>query len=219
MHQDYEFWVLSSEYNIRLPIPPASFEVTYQNQMEVVRATEFGDINIPTTTSPQAIVLEGIFSTNEYTFAHSHTTNIYKTIDYVRLFEEIIENKEVVRLIVVSSSTTAINRKFYVESIKYYEDYTTNSDIEYSISLREYKPLNAIKTIYDDTTTSSSREVETTPYTPKTHTVVSGDNLWNIARKYYGTNDWQTIYNANISIIGSNANLIRPGQVLTIPEV
>ncbi|MCC8136398.1 MAG: LysM peptidoglycan-binding domain-containing protein, partial [Ruminococcus sp.] len=54
---------------------------------------------------------------------------------------------------------------------------------------------------------------------PETYTVKSGDCLWNIAKKYYGSGSKYTvIYNANKSVIGSNPNLIYPGQVLTIPS-
>jgi nucleoid-associated protein YgaU len=31
-------------------------------------------------------------------------------------------------------------------------------------------------------------------------------------------NQWKTIYEANRAVIGSNPDLIKPGQVLTIPE-
>ena len=48
--------------------------------------------------------------------------------------------------------------------------------------------------------------------------VVSGDCLWNIAKKFYGNGSkYSLIYNANKSVIGGNPNSIRPGQVLTIP--
>lgn len=53
------------------------------------------------------------------------------------------------------------------------------------------------------------------PIQKKTYTVVRGDNLTKIARKYGTT--WQKIYEANKSLIGKNPNLIYPGQVLTIP--
>ena len=50
-----------------------------------------------------------------------------------------------------------------------------------------------------------------------TYTVVKGDCLWNIAKKFYGSGPKYTIiYNANKGII-KNPSLIYPGQVLTIP--
>ena len=52
----------------------------------------------------------------------------------------------------------------------------------------------------------------------KTYTVKKGDCLWNIAKAFYGKgSDYTKIYNANKGTIGSNPNLIYPGQVFTIP--
>ncbi len=54
------------------------------------------------------------------------------------------------------------------------------------------------------------------------HTVVAGDSLSAIAGSYYGSatkEKWMAIYEANKEIIGDNPSLIRPGQVLKIPEL
>lgn len=48
------------------------------------------------------------------------------------------------------------------------------------------------------------------------YVVRRGDNLWNIAKKYYGKPDYRTIYRANASKI-KNVNLIYPGQKFLIP--
>lgn len=61
----------------------------------------------------------------------------------------------------------------------------------------------------------------TTPAAAPTqfHTVVSGDNLWKIAEKYYGSgarND--AIFQANTPMLKS-PDKIYPGQVLVIPAV
>ena len=64
-----------------------------------------------------------------------------------------------------------------------------------------------------------------------TYKVATGDTLWNLAKKYYGSGAKYTIiYNANKSVIESaakahgrsdsnNGHYIYPGTVLTIPEV
>jgi nucleoid-associated protein YgaU len=54
---------------------------------------------------------------------------------------------------------------------------------------------------------------------PRTYTVVKGDSLSRIAKALYGSaNKWHTLYEANKAVIGSNPDLIKPGQVLTIPD-
>ena len=51
----------------------------------------------------------------------------------------------------------------------------------------------------------------------RTHRVVSGDTLSSIAQKYYGdASRWREIHGANAGII-ANPDVIRVGQVLTIP--
>ena len=55
---------------------------------------------------------------------------------------------------------------------------------------------------------------------PRTYTVAKGDSLSKIAKDLYGkAGNWHAIYEANKATIGSNPDLIKPGQVLTIPEV
>jgi nucleoid-associated protein YgaU len=54
------------------------------------------------------------------------------------------------------------------------------------------------------------------------HTVSGDETLSHIALKYYGSavkEKWMLIYNANNAVIGDNPNIIRPGQVLKIPEL
>jgi nucleoid-associated protein YgaU len=54
--------------------------------------------------------------------------------------------------------------------------------------------------------------------TGSSYTVVEGDWLAKIAQRHYGDwHKWTLIYAANRDVIGSNPNLIYPGQVLTLP--
>lgn len=57
------------------------------------------------------------------------------------------------------------------------------------------------------TTTSSTK-----------YTVKSGDTLSGIAKLKKVEGGWQVLYKANVSVVGSNPNLIKPGQVLSIPQ-
>src|SRR2546427_2394652 len=54
------------------------------------------------------------------------------------------------------------------------------------------------------------------------YTVQAGDTLSNIAQRAYNDGSqaaYMVIYSANRQVIGGNPNLIRPGQVLTIPVI
>lgn len=53
----------------------------------------------------------------------------------------------------------------------------------------------------------------------KTYTVVSGDTLYGIAAKLHGDgNAWPDLYQANKDVIGPDPGLIRPDEILTLPE-
>lgn len=52
----------------------------------------------------------------------------------------------------------------------------------------------------------------------KTYAVLPGDTLAKIAQKFYGNASlWSKIYQANKALIGPNPNMIKKGQMLTIP--
>ncbi|MDO4557247.1 MAG: LysM peptidoglycan-binding domain-containing protein, partial [Lachnospiraceae bacterium] len=106
---------------------------------------------------------------------------------------------------------------------------------DYSIEFERYKYLK-IYTTDELKIVKFVKQIKTRPASPpaaatRTYTIVSGDNLWKIARKFYGGSgsDWQKIYNANRSVIEStairyrggrgsdNGHWIYPGCVLTIP--
>ena len=53
----------------------------------------------------------------------------------------------------------------------------------------------------------------------KTYTVQGGDTLSVIAKKFYGDEaEYQKIYDANKDLIGSDPDMIKVGQELTIPS-
>lgn len=72
---------------------------------------------------------------------------------------------------------------------------------------------------FSDVSSGSSSTAPTPVPAVRTYTVAKGDSLSKIAKAHYGRLDkWRLIYEANKAVIGPNPDLIKPGQVLTIPE-
>jgi nucleoid-associated protein YgaU len=65
---------------------------------------------------------------------------------------------------------------------------------------------------------SSTAPEAAAPAAGRTYTVVKGDSLSKIAKRFYGdAQQWRRIYEANRDQI-QNADLIHPGQTLRVPE-
>jgi nucleoid-associated protein YgaU len=83
------------------------------------------------------------------------------------------------------------------------------------LTLRQYRALAAEQTENPDTGNNGRGSAETVRDTT-VYTVVKGDTLWGIARKYYGKG--QLAYKLASYNNIKNANLIYPGQRITIPD-
>lgn len=106
-----------------------------------------------------------------------------------------------------------IDGKYFVDKVKH------SVGGGYAMQLTLYKVQTPIKVTAPATSSGGN-----------TYTVVSGDTLWAIAKRFYGAGTKYTIiYNANKDIIestakahgkssSSNGHWIWPGEVLTIPE-
>ena len=136
---------------------------------------------------------------------------------YLEQLERWVDRGTVVRWLV---SGTPVNAAVLLEGVTYREQDGTN-DLYADITLRQYTrpetPVLPAEPSASGAGTAASRDSATGTATAKTCTVASGDTLWGICRRYYGDGSlaWRLAAANGIA----NANLIRPGQVLTIPPL
>lgn len=216
----YEYWIKDEKNNIDLLLPVSlpEYESTYGNDIEVIKSTNLGDINIVGHKKLETIILKCFFPEQEYIFSKNSES---KAMDYVNIIKKWIDEKSVVRLIISDDSSTKVNNQYYIENIGYGEDGESNKDINYTITLREYRQMH-VKDIISNSViaVNKNKKRESVKSTPKSkkYTVQKGDNLNKIARKMYGdASKWKKIYDANKSVIGKNPNIIYAGQVFNIP--
>jgi LysM domain. len=125
------------------------------------------------------------------------------------------------RLIVTG---TPINHDVYLSdyNVTYFGAF---GDYEYDITFSDFETINIIAAAAEN----KNKRAEVVS-TQKSHTVVTGDNLWSIAQKYLGNGvNWPTVYNTNKTIIeetakkrgyksSNNGHWIFPGTILKIPN-
>lgn len=213
-----------------LPIAPSKLQIKINNANETVTLINEGEINILKKAELTDIEFECIIPQVKYPF--SVYKSGFKGADYfLDYFESLKTSKKPFQFIVCRNKPTGkrlfdTNIKVSMEDYKITEDAKNGFDLTVKIKLKQWREYGT-KTVNisfnmekPKASVEPQREATTSPApaAAQTYTVVKGDCLWNIAKKFYGNGSkYSIIYNANRSVIGGNPNLIYPGQVLTIP--
>lgn len=209
-----EFWLKKDESNkFRLPVNPSDFFMSVTHKNTVVNVHSLGDINLIGKTGLTEGMFSSIFPAKEYNF--SYNSDLKNPYDYIALLENWRLAGEPIRLIITN---TTVNMEVTIESLSYGEQDSTG-DVYYTIGLKEYKKITVKKanTIQSFSVQSTRTVQSANANSGKNYTVVSGDSLWKIAKKFYGNGaQYNKIYEANKNVI-KNPNAIYPKQVLTIP--
>ena len=215
-----------------LPIAPPNLAVKINNANETVTLINEGEINILKKAGLTDIEFECRIPQEKYPFAVYKSG--FKGADYfLEYFESLKAGKQPFQFIVCRKRPNEkrlfdTNIRVSMEEYKVTEDAVNGFDVLVKIKLKQWREYGT-KTVNitfnmerPKASVEPRREAAASPAptTAQTYTVVKGDCLWNIAKKFYGNGSkYSIIYNANRSVIGGNPNLIYPGQVLTIPAV
>lgn len=213
-----------------LPIAPEKLEIKINNANSTLTLINEGEINILKKAELTDIEFECRIPQTKYPFAR-YKSGFKGASYFLDYFEGLKTSKTPFQFIVSRSmpnggSLYSTNIKVSMEDYKITEQAKDGFDVTVKISLKQYREYSTktvnikIAAAKPKATVQKTRAAETspTPSSSKTYTVVKGDCLWNIAKKFYGSGaKYTVIYNANKGVIGGNPNLIYPGQVLTIP--
>ena len=217
--------------DIRLPIPPEKIPISYPGQNKTANLINGEEINLVRPAGLAEISLDVVFPQMDYPAA-VWDGSVDNAEDFLDHLQDLKESKTPFEFIVIRDgpgrfSSFDTNLDVTLEDYKVSDDVKEGLDLTVSISLKEYrnygtKIMNFVL-IEDEAETvqaaeESGAEREGEPENAGSYTVVSGDSLWKIAKQLLGNgNRWQELYDLNRDKI-SNPNLIRPGQVLTIPS-
>lgn len=211
---------------VLLPIAPSKLQVKINGQNKTLNLINDGEINILKKAALTDVDFDVLLPQTRYPFAIYK--NGFQAAEYfLGELERMKQKKKSVQFIVVRTLPSGqmlfnTNMKVSVEDYKVIEDVKNGFDVSVSISLKQFKPYGTktCNVTFAKATVEQPRSADDSPapvQAAKTYTVVKGDCLWIIAKKFYGNGSlYQKIADVNADKI-KNPNLIYPGQVLTIP--
>lgn len=222
---------------LTFPITPGKLTIKSGSNNKVVNLINEGDINILKSPSLTEIEFEARFPMRQYPYGRKFQN--FQT--YYDVFKSLKHDKKPFNFIVSRYTPNGIatwGTEYLVslEDLDLTESVDEGDDVLISFKLKQYEEYGVVtierkttssnqQTTIKTTTTTSTKKTSTA----KTYKIVSGDCLWNIAKKFYGDGSkWKKIYNANKSAIeadakkhgrssSSNGHWIYPGLTLTIP--
>ena len=211
-----------------LPIAPEKLQLKIGNNNKTLTLINEGEINILKKAKLTDIDFDILLPNVKYPFA-TYSGNFQNASYFLENIEKLKTSEKPFQFIVSRKMPSGkilfdTNIKVSLEDYTISEEAEEGFDVKVSIKLKQYKDYST-KTVQITIKQERPRPVvvqtpsrpATTAPTTRTYTVVRGDCLWNIAKKYYGNGSQYTrIYNANRDKI-KNPSLIYPGQVFVIP--
>lgn len=209
-----------------LPVAPKKMQISINNGNKTINVINESQINQLKKAELTDIEFECMIPQVKYPFA-VYKSGFKKASYFLDCFEKLKTSRKPFQFIVSRALPNgkvlfSTNMKVSLESYTITEQATDGFDLTVKIKLKQYRDY-ATKTVKlaskKKAAVKKKRPSETAPKV-KTYKVVKGDCLWNIAKRFYGNGaNYTVIYNANRKVIGSNPNLIYPGQVLKIPDL
>jgi hypothetical protein len=209
-----------------LPIAPSKLQLKVNNQNKTLTLIDEGEINILKKSKLTDVDFDALIPQVKYPFA-TYKDGFQGASYYLDELERLKASQEpfsfkVTRTLPNGGMLFDTEMNVSLEDYKVSEDAKDGFDLTVSISLKQYREYGTktVTIVKDKVTAKKLRATSNSPAPKKkakTYTVVKGDCLWNIAKRFYGDGSKYTkIYNANKDKI-KNANNISAGQKLTIP--
>ena len=216
-----EMWLTydSNRKKLRIPVLPEKIETSYGSQDDSTYIHGKGEVITAKKPSARQIKFDSFFPARACQGSISNPVNPKEAVEFLTA----IQNLDGCARFIYTGGAQPIAMNCRV-SFSIREQGGDVGTIYYSLLIKEYKEVKArqIKVTNHFKVAKIKPQPEgraSTEAPARTYTVVKGDCLWNISKKYYGNGkDYPKIYDANPNVFkGRCPNLIYPGDVLTIP--
>lgn len=210
---------------IRIPTNPESIKIKSGQSIEEYDILKLGKISKPSTMDLIEYSFTAEFPSKLYSYVV--TRNEFKHANfYLNLFETWRKEKKPIRFI-ASNGYKDISSLVFIESLGIEETAGEEGDYYVDFNLKEYVPYEVREVDIDNQTTEKitinknniqNKRTVNIPKPDETYyTIVPGDTLWKISKRFLGDgNQFTKIHKLNQPQISENPNLIYPGQKIRI---
>lgn len=218
-----EIYLGTDNDKIRFPVVPSSIGVNRSNNIDTQAVIKLGEVPIFNGTSLKTIEFTSFFPNQEYSFCDY--TGFMKPYEFSEKIQKWMYEGKPLRVIVTDSPT---NMQCLIQQFDTVEQDGTR-DLYFTLNLLEYRPIE-VPSLSSSNTSSNLNNTQNTSRpseasnnsssSQKTHKVVKGDCLYDVAKKYYGKGSlYPKIKEANKSKYPSLAksNVIYTSWELIIP--
>lgn len=219
MSSKYQIWLTHNNESekLRFPVLPESFMVKNGSLNKSVTISGLGEVVIKQDRPALIITFSSFFPATPFPGVQFDGLTSPEALK-----EKIMSWKNSDKPSHFLVTGTGINMHCTIEDFPCTEQGGDVGSLHYTLVLKEYREVSARQVKVE----TSTKKATLPPATPtrtdnrveeKTHTVVKGDCLWNIAAKYLGSGSRYTEIAALNADKIKNPNLIYPGQVLKLP--
>ena len=206
-----QFCFIRDYVSLIMPVTPGSYQWTVGKRMETSNINEMGDVYRPGGRTRFSGNFTFLLPAQNYPWmeAGSRAEPQYY-LDYLNAWAC---DDQVVRMVITG---TEINALVYIEDVTQTEQDGTG-DQYVTVAVREYNDLEAVEVAVNSGTQNNGRGTEASSGKAQSYTIVSGDTLSVICRRYFGKSSAK-YYNALAKYNGiQNPHLIYPGTTIHIP--
>lgn len=224
---------------VLLPVAPSRIKTEIKNKNKTIDLINEGEVNVLKSAGLTKLTFSILLPNQKYPFAR-YVDGFKNAAYYLKLFEEYKVNKKPFQFIIARTLPSGsvlfyTNLKVSLEDYDIEDNVSEGFDTKVTINLMQYKEYgtktaNVTAYIRPKVSKTTTRSIGTAAYTSKNaYTIVSGDTLWNVAKKKLGNGSrWTEIYNLNKTTIenaakahgkasSNNGHWIYPNTVITIP--
>lgn len=202
---------------IEIPILPEEINATIPSNSKSYDISKLGEINVIGNLKLREIGFSSLFPANWFPGCNVTDRELFSPLHYVNRIQKWRKTKKPMRLVFVGSTYT-INMPVSIEKFEVSEEGGAVGDLKYQIAFKEYRFYAARKVKAKDSTASLDSSARSdTRLTPNTYTLVKGDNLWKIAKKFLGDGSkYKQIQQLN-GIKDSELKKLQIGKVIKLP--